>query len=216
MAPETISAYHQIEPYLLIVLGKNIGVDSTAHDIRQRHDHLSIASRIIARAAGELWRPGMDIIFSTGQTAGPDIISEAAAQCDYIKTYYPEIPRIHLLTEENSVDTASNAREIAKLDLRRYKGIGLVTVGYHLENAKTLFENWGVKIDDPYVAEDIARNHSDYYRDFIDKWLASKTVRSEYRREVWRRKLLHVDPKGRSLNLITKLTRQVWPVWLAR
>ena len=194
---------------LLIVLGKNLGIGSTPEDMRRRHDHLSRESRINALAAGELWTPGTDILFSGGHTAGPSTPSEAGAMRDYFMSLYPKVPGTHLLTEENSIDTAGNAEEIAKiLAERRYKRIGLITVGYHLDNAATLLRNYGVSLTDTYASEEAMRARSNHHDSYSRKWAETERVRKEYRKEAVRKKLLVVDRKGRAVHLIAGLTRK--------
>lgn len=200
---------HSPQPDLLIVLGKNIGIGSSPEDIRARHDHLSRESRINAIAAGELWAPGTDILFSTGQTAGSDTLSEAEAMKSFFKKLYPKVPENYLLTEEKSIDTAGNAEEVAKMIAeRRYKRIGLVTVGYHMHGAKTLFNNYGVNIAYTFEAEDAMRTRSRHYDTYAQGWAQSDRVKQEEKKEFVRRVILPIDRKGKLLRLVTTKTRK--------
>jgi len=102
-------------PKILVVLGKNIGVNSTRSDIQNDNFHLSTDSRLNVLAAGELCKPGMKIIFSTGKTAGNDFPSEAEAMRKYFRIHFPDFPEKNLVLGPNSKDTAGNAQEVAKI-----------------------------------------------------------------------------------------------------
>ena len=196
-------------PDLLIVLGKNIGIGSSPENIRHRHDHLSRESRINTTAAGELWTPGTDILFSGGQTAGLDTASEAAAMKDYFKKLYPNVPNSNLFLEEKSIDTAGNAEETTKfLSENHYKHIGLLTVGYHLKNARRLFENFGVNISETFAAEKTVQTRSPLHKTYITGWSDSKHVKREYKKEALRSIVLVADRKGRIVHLITTRSRR--------
>jgi uncharacterized SAM-binding protein YcdF (DUF218 family) len=99
-------------PALLIVLGKNIGVDSSPEDIRRDNYHLSRESRLNALAAGNLYRPGMKILFSTG---GEGVPAESSAMRDYLLSRFPDIPEEAIDLEDRSIDTAGNAEEVSKI-----------------------------------------------------------------------------------------------------
>src|SRR5258708_6285935 len=107
--------------YALVVLGKNLGVGETHETIKSDNFHLSTDSRMNAIAAGMEWQPGLKIIFSTGVTTkgvdskGREIYSEAREMADYMKKKFPHIPNEDIILEENSIDTAGNAEEVAKI-----------------------------------------------------------------------------------------------------
>ena len=206
-----IDEFYRHGPDLLVVLGKNIGVGATPEEIRRKPHHLSPESRMNVLAAGALWSPEVDVLFSTGQTAGSDTPSEASAMKRYFMHRYPHIPESRLLTEEQSIDTAGNAEEVARMLVERgqpYKRIGLVTVGYHLDNAVKLFANYGVPVADKYAAEvEVRRIHPVLGR-YVRLWSESERVISEYRRERVRSLLLPIDRKGKLLRQVTARTRQ--------
>ena len=196
-------------PDVLIILGKNIGIGSEAKDIQNDNFHLSPESRINALAAGMLYKPGMILLFSSGPTAGGDTPSEAKAMKDYLMLHLPDIPTASMLLEENSIDTASNAEEVTKIIYERnFKHLGLVTVGYHLQNAATIFERYGTPIEQTFVAEDIVRERSPHHEAYIERWKNSKRIRTEKKKETLRKILLYVDPEGKRLQKITKRQRK--------
>jgi uncharacterized SAM-binding protein YcdF (DUF218 family) len=210
MSVETIRTNETLfaPPDLLIVLGKNIGVGSTQMDIQKDRFHLSRESRFSSLAAGMLWQPGMDVLFSTGKTAGPEVPSEASAMKSYLKVHFPDIPDENILMEETSIDTAGNAEEVSHYpNIRSYDHIGLLSVGYHVANAATLFERYGVNIEQKFASEDILRQRSDRHNHLVDHWKSSDRIKKEETKEAIRRALLFVDRKGRFLRKITNHSR---------
>lgn len=201
-------------PDVLIVLGKNIGVGSNQKDIQTDNFNLSRESRMNALAAGILWRPGMDIILSTGQTS-PGTPSEAEAMKRYMQAHFkdeygnPVIPEENILLEEVSIDTAGNAEEVSRLlKNRNYQNVGLVSVGYHVGNAATLFERYGVAVDQKFAAEDLVRTRSNLHRVLINEWGKSDRVKMETKKERVRTLLLKtIDRHGQLLRFITEKTR---------
>jgi uncharacterized SAM-binding protein YcdF (DUF218 family) len=193
---------------VLVVLGKNIGIGSSPKAIRKDNFHLSHETRINVLACGMLYQPGMDIICSSGETSGPP--SEARAMKDYLLLHFPQIPRSHIILEEhkNSIDTAGNAEEVAKIvKARGYKYVGLVTVGYHLNNAATLFERYGVPVRQKFVAEHVVQERSARHRQYIIHWEKTGRIQQEKGKEAIRRLLLRFDRKGKFLRLLTQRTR---------
>ena len=218
---EILTTVAQEERYdLLVVLGKNIGVDSTPNLIRERYrtygtlGALSPESCMNVMAAGLLWTPDTDILFSSGQTAGPDVPAEAAAQKALFVELFPGVPEGHLRTEEVSLDTGGNARETAKrLDAqaRRYRHIGLVSIGRtgHARNATWLFRNRGVPVAATHAAEAVLAQHSPEHADYVREWARTKRVAQERRKERVRSVLIHtIDPNGELLSLVTQRTRR--------
>ena len=168
----------------LVVLGKNIGVGSSPGTIRRDNFHLSNETRINVLAGGILYQPGMDIICSSGETAGPP--SEARAMKRYLQVHFPDIPEEHIILEEhkNSIDTAGNAEEVAKIvKAKGYKYIGLVTVGYHLNNAVTLFERYGVPIEQKFIAEDVVQERSLRHERYLKYWEETGRIKREKKKE---------------------------------
>jgi len=196
-------------PDMLVVLGKNIGIGSPPEAIRNNRWHLSTESRLNVIAAGELYRPGTELLFATGKTAGEDVPSEARAMRDYFDRLFPDVPEEAKQLAENSIDTAGNAEEASQmLAGSRYGHIGLLSVGYHVENARILFENYGVTIDWAYAAEEIVKERSSHHAAYVLAWKGLSRVRAERRKERVRKVLLRtIDPKGKLLRVVTTRSR---------
>lgn len=193
---------------LIVVLGKNIGVDSTGQDIAHDNFHLSTDSRMNTLAAGMVYTPGVEYLFATGKTAGENIPAESDSMIAYFKKHFPDVPNEVLHKDALSKDTAGNASETAFfLKEREYDSLALVTVGYHLENAGTLFERHGVPIARHIASESVVRERSSHHEKFVNEWESSTRVKKEKRKEVVRSLLLHVDRKGTLLSYITARTR---------
>jgi len=193
----------------LVILGKNIGVGSSPRAIRRDNFHLSNETRINVLAGGMLHQPGVDIICSSGETSGPP--SEAWAMKRYLQVHFPNIPEEHIILEEhkNSIDTAGNAEETAKIvKAKGYKHIALVTVGYHLTNAVTLFERYGVSIEQKFIAEDVVHERSSRHGRYLKYWEETGRIKREKKKETIRQVLLIIDRKGTLLRLLTQRTRR--------
>jgi uncharacterized SAM-binding protein YcdF (DUF218 family) len=198
-------------PDVLIVLGKNIGVGSSPEDMRNDKYHLSRESRLNALAAGNLYKPGMEIIFSGGNTAGEETDSEAEAMYKYFRTRFPDVPEDSIVLEENSITTTSNAQEIKKILAEREdsaKNIGLLSVGYHLHGAVKLFKNNGVKIDQKFAAEKILSERATGYKDYVEAWSKTPRIKKERLKEAARIALLTIDRKSRVSHAVAKRTRK--------
>lgn len=194
---------------VLVLLGKNIGVGSSPRAIRRDNFHLSGETRINVLAGGMLYQSGMDIICSSGETAGPP--SEARAMKRYLQVHFPCISEDDIILEEhkNSIDTAGNAEEVAKIvKVKGYKHIGLVTVGYHLANAVTLFERYGVPIEQKFAAEDVVKERSLRHEQYLKCWGKTVRIKLEKKKEIIRKTLLIFDKKGILLRLLTQRTRK--------
>jgi uncharacterized SAM-binding protein YcdF (DUF218 family) len=152
----------------------------------------------------------MHILFSTGKTAGEDTPSESSAMRDYLHRLFPGIPAEAVFLEEDSIDTAGNAEKVAEwLQGKKYGRKALVSVGYHADNAATLFENYGVPIEKTYASEEVVRERSNHHAAYVMGWQGLKRVRSEYRKELVRKALLHtVDPRGKLLRRVTERSRK--------
>jgi len=198
----------------LIVLGKNIGEGWSPEKIRRTRNLLSGHSKLNVLAAGDLYNQGLTqrIIFSTGQTAGADYPSEALAMKAFLKEKFPQIPDSAIILEENSIDTAGNAEEVAKIiEKHGFSNVGLLTVGFHLPNARTLFERFGVKIDDTdsFKAEEIVKDRAKKPELFVESYSNSPLVKREKRKERVRTILLYtIDRRGRLLREVTKRQRK--------
>ena len=199
-------------PDLLIVLGKNIGVGSTPEDIRRDPEHLSTESRLGVMAAGVLYDQhywDMDILFSSGRTAGPDVPSEAGAMRDALLLRHPEIPADQVLVEDKSRDTATNAIEVAKmLKTRPYELISLMSVSYHVANAAKLFRRRGIHINRTFSSDVVLAKVDEDAAGFVRDWSAFDRIKKERRNEFMRKVMLStVDPKGMLLSQVTARSR---------
>jgi uncharacterized SAM-binding protein YcdF (DUF218 family) len=198
-------------PDLLIVLGKNIGVGSSPDDIRHDKYHLSRESRLNVLAAGSLYRPGMKILFSTGETAGEGVPAESDAMRSYLMSRFPEIPEEDIELEDNSIDTAGNAEEVASQleeNGEMPENIGLLTVGYHVPAAEKLFKRYGVPVTQTFSAEEVLKNRGQSFKQYAEAWEQTDRIKNEYKKEKFRNWLLHIDRKGKLLRLITQRSRK--------
>lgn len=194
---------------VLVVLGKNIGVGSTKYDIRNNPRNLSMESKMAVRGALQLVENGLvnrALLFSGGYTAGSDISSEAQAMYDYyIDRVSGKSP--HVILEENSIDTSSNAKyvrstleqmmERGDLGLRYDSRIGLVTAGFHLDRACRYFENYGIGLSWRGASEDLLALEGKRYGAFKGRYLSTNKVRAEELKEERRMFIQRFDPKGR-------------------
>jgi hypothetical protein len=203
-------------PDLLIVLGKNIGIASSPEKIRNDRRQLSHDSRLNVLAAAVLYRnnPGMKILFSGGQTAGVENLSEAEAMKEYLMTRFPDIPKEDINTEDLSIDTTTNAQEIERM-LHESEDppehIGLLTVGYHMKNASRIFNTHEIPIEQKFAAEDVLRKNygSDgYFNEHLTKWNKTPRVRAERFKEMAKTIILSLDPESKLLHTINKRTRK--------
>jgi hypothetical protein len=136
-----------LENIVLIVLGKNwksieplelsddskMSVLALGYCLRKVPDHVSITA-----------------IFTTGQTAGAQNISEAKAMFKFLKESFPEFEDaeayrgINFILEEESLDTIGNAEKIrANIDASVFAAadqIFLITLSYHMKRSVSIFK----------------------------------------------------------------------------
>lgn len=137
---------------------------------------LSVESKMTALAAAQMVVNGQAarIIYSTGQTAGvnPETGEPYPAEADEMKSFVrrffseEELPSSLIRTETTSFDTAGNAEEVKKiLNENGLNNPALVTVGYHGDRARTLFNRNGIR-SSFFKSEDILAHMRDgrYYR----------------------------------------------------
>lgn len=200
----------------IVVLGKNMGIGSSPRDIRRNDLHLSQESIFNVLATGAIYRgykerdEAVDIIFSTGKTAGRKFDSEAAAMAKYFRSEFPDIYEgVTIILEEKSKDTGGNARKIRKLVKRnKYEEVILITVGYHLENAETLFERNGIPIIGGIASEDIVSENLEAKKEEVASWKESEKVKREKKKEQLRKKILIFDRKARVTSAVANLLRR--------
>jgi uncharacterized SAM-binding protein YcdF (DUF218 family) len=130
---------------------------------------------------------------------------------DFLKEKFPQIPDNAIILEENSIDTAGNAEEVAKLIAKHgFSNVGLLTVGFHLPNARKLFGRFGVKVgeNESFSAEQIIKDRARKPEFFVKTYSNSPLVKREKKKELIRSILLFtIDPKGRLIRQITKRQR---------
>lgn len=197
---------------LLVVLGKNIGVDSSQADIRDDAWCLSTDTRLNVLAAGMVYQPGVKILLSGGFTLGNSYPSEPAASLAYLMSKFPDIPREDVMLDETSKDTAGSARVVAAIlaaENNPYKHVGLLSVGYHVGNATKLFATYGARVGVTIASEEVVKNRSVHHDAYVTAWRGLKRVRREVRKERVRSLMLAtIDPKGTILGHIINFTRK--------
>lgn len=222
----------------LIVPGKNIGVRHSPRSLQEQYYRLtcdlrtflpnvmhiklpqvaegplSLESALNVIAAGKLFNKGVakKIIFTTGHTAGDDVPSEAQAMKNLLKEIFPQIPDSAIILEEKSKDTSGNAEEVSNIVwLNNFKRVGLVDVGFHLLNARTLLRRYrvGIRNEDSFVAEEILSQEAKDPKLFPKSFNKSKVVRKERLKEAIRSILLYtIDRKGTLLRKVAERTRK--------
>jgi len=210
MSLEVVRSRELLSPEtdLLVVLGKNLGAGWTAEDVQKSPDHLSVDSCINILAAGELYMPGMHILLSGGRTIGEGLESQPVAARKYLHKKYPYIPEDDVSIEETGFDTRASAEAVAFIArVHKYKHVGLLSVGYHVKNAATLFKRWDAPLETIIASEDIVAERSKYHEDYIVAWRGLGRVsgiKGEKNREKVRTvALATVDRKGRLLRRLT-------------
>ena len=194
----------------LIVLGagwNKFGKETNPNDPRY---NLNMEAKVRTLAAGEMFKEKLTdkIIFSGGQTAGKNWLSEANAMREYLKNKFPEIPDDSIITEEESIDTPGNAEKTLTI-LEKYKiqSAALITSAAHLPRAQKIFETFGMETY-PLPAENQLKKRSLHYLKFVKNYLKSGKVKKINLREQILRGIFWFDKKGKTLRLITKKMRK--------
>jgi uncharacterized SAM-binding protein YcdF (DUF218 family) len=152
-----------------------------------------------------------EILFSTGETAGEGVPAESDAMRSYLMSRFPEIPEEDIELEDNSIDTAGNAEEVASQleeNGEMPENIGLLTVGYHVPAAEKLFKRYGVPVTQTFSAEEVLKNRGQSFKQYAEAWEQTDRIKNEYKKEKFRNWLLHIDRKGKLLRLITQRSRK--------
>lgn len=195
--PELELPYEKVG--VTILLGKNWDDKKDIPELTEGTEvFLSRDSVMTTLAGGFLYGAGLTdrLLISTGQTK-ENYPTEAEAMNKTLSHFFTkeEVPEEVRETEEMSIDTAGNAEEVAKILAKEgYKGkIRLITVGRHLERATTLFENYGVHIDESVASEDVLKRLGyDTSRPMLEKFKGQGE-------EFILRQLLKIDPQGKGL-----------------
>ena len=193
----------------VIVLGKNWRRYPPKGAPEDWRLHLSIESKMSALAAGEMHRSGCadTIIFSTGRTAGTRWPSEARAMKNFLMQRYAGIADDAVILEEDSIDTIGNAEEVLKiLETLGTEKVALLTVGFHLERSKNIFEKMGIAVVG-FSSEEFLCKRSRHYEAFVARFLGSARVKVETVKETILGGILMVDPRGKGLREVTTRLR---------
>ena len=189
----------------VIILGKNWRLDPRGHV------ELSIASFITATAAAILMKFGIasHIIFSSGYTYRNYPFSEASAMFNCIFRFVRDAVFNDIYLEKKSFDTHTNADEVGKLleDLGS-SGVDvvLVTIGFHLERAKEVFERHRIRVQ-AIASEDILKasiGKSILYNIIVEPYINSYYVMFQMILEKLLGILLVIDSKGVLVSYITR------------
>ncbi|GEM_PF-1073893 len=206
----------------VIVLGKNLNLLGKPRARAGTKDVLSAESKMSALAALQMYKSGQTqkIIFSGGKTSGPEWNSEAASMRSYIfaraNVMGLKIPEDHIILEEKSFDTATNAREVAKLlgidDLNSQDAgtgrtdnqkLALITTANHLPRASRLFEAYGIKTHG-IRTEEILKTRSQRHHKLGERYKKDLLTLIDGAKETILNFLLKFDPKGEALQKATK------------
>lgn len=183
----------------IIALGKGIEI------LEDGEIELRLETKLTALAAVVLLEKGFGdkIIFSGGHTKGKYRVSEAEAMLNFAGKYSIFVTRRNVILESNSVDTAANAEEVAKI-IDGNSRTNLITTKLHLIRAKKLFKNYEIKIDRSFAAEDILKKESPRF-DFV---LRQYNLKRKLREFGWETICLifatTIDRKGKILRFFTK------------
>lgn len=193
----------------IIVLG--CGVEKTEGEI-----DLGLDGTWRTIAAANLYQQGRtkNIILTGGQTAGPDMPSEAQAMAHYLTRNFTQeegqlqrIPEDAIHLEEYARDTSTNLAYVKELiEEEGWKHIGIVTNSYHLPRATQLAKNLGISAA-PISAEEEIIKWDPRFREMANRYYTSedmKRITASEQKLAW---LLKVDPKGKIPQLITKYSR---------
>lgn len=163
-----------------VVLGKQLGVDSSLEDVEAAEDHLSYESRLNVIAAGRLWTPGRDILFSGNEKA---YFPQAATE--YIAKHFSHIPQdAYENPDTQSYDTLASADNVPpRLIERGYKKPLLVTVGFHAIRALDYFSRTDPGIDVAVASEDIVAERSAKDAEEIAAWKELPRIKREEKKE---------------------------------
>lgn len=156
-----------------------------------------------AAAAATLWQlcPNSLLIFSGGRGCDTETPSEAETMQGYVERPPWNVPAERILTENDSIDTASNVRNVAAIILERglsTERITLIAGRSNLARAAAYFRAYGIHVT-PKLARGILGSSREYSSLQSVHDVPSLTIELKaflLRLEQW------VDPKGL---LVTRL-----------
>ncbi len=184
---------HHPQVHTLIVLGRNFLPGINRETLANQRFTLSAQSRINALAAGLLYRAGLTemMILSSGQTAGSNLPSEAAAMKLHMLRIFQSIPSEAIKLEETSIDTEGNAREVKKIVAQqhpKHASFGLLTDTSHLQRAVPLFNRIGLPVH-PFDSLQILGKSRPQ---LIERYAASEVYQNTLLQDAWIGKLLSI------------------------
>jgi hypothetical protein len=204
---------------VLIVLGHNLS-PWPVENVRHTPGHISKLTKLNVIAAGILCQKGIanNVIFSTGQTFGLDMPSEAYVMEEFWQQRYPNLAHIQRILEVESFDTAGNGEK--SYEIARTKGfheVGIISNELHVNNAITLFRRYGHQINDcnVFVSEQVLADslrskglnkEADSFLQTMKDYTLLQGV--NFREEIRGKLLEYADPNGKWLQEITKRTRR--------
>lgn len=187
-----------------IALGKNWRPKKKWSKKLEPWMQLSLESKLTAQAASLLYLQGeiSRIIFSTGQTAGPDWPSEATAMAEYAQ-YIMSVPAKAIVVEEVSLDTPGNAEEVRNMT---NQAEFLISIGSHLKRSDSYFKQCGIKVKRLVASEQVVATRSKYHYRLVHRYLFSSRRIKELGTEFALRALRLIDPSG---SLPRKLAKKI-------
>ena len=228
-SPEVVSSQEtpQQKYGAIVVLGENIKEGWGPKEIREDKFHLSPYSKANTLAATILYLKGASstFIFSTGHTAGKIVPSEAEAMKNYFIRIIQPIryaarinptlgTRLNCLgyfqpiTEERSLTTSQNAKEVKKFLKEYYRGdntkLGLLVPSFHAQRADYHFKRQGLRLQ-ILKTEDVLEQVMPCIK---DKFMNPDMVAQEIKRENIIRKIENLPLGTTATSLVARLTRK--------
>ncbi|HWC57929.1 MAG TPA: YdcF family protein [Candidatus Paceibacterota bacterium] len=188
----------------LVVLGKGIKK-------RGFFTELTPESRISATAAGLLFENEefSSIIFTGGKTLGNQYASEAECMEDYLLENFTSILPSRVFVEPESIDTLGNINEMLHQGfIRFHKPVDVLSTAQHIWRAKRMFRSIA-GIDAKMIASQkvIQKYGSPEDNMILDEYEESSGFVYAAIKEFILNGIVLVDPKGKLLRHVTRLTR---------
>ena len=192
---------------VLIALGKNWEKGSS---------NLSIESKITALAAGLIMRHNLSktLILSGGHTLNPFHISEAEAMYEVLHGAFPEVAEEKICFDNYFLTTTGNAinSNVICSEARKIKkdlDIALLTVGYHIPRAGTVFGIEGLDISAHYSSEGILSISPDIsHQKMVLGFLSSEEHIKDRRQEAILQAAMVLDRKGHFIDYLATRARK--------
>ncbi len=122
-------------------------------------------TKLRAAAAAKLWKQDLNalLLFSGGRAPGTP--SEAETMESYVQREPWNVPADHILTENDSIDTASNVRNVVQIIHEQRlptDSIILIAGISNLTRAARYFRAYGLRVT-PYLAHDVLGSDIEKY-----------------------------------------------------